>query len=151
MSKGSWNAQRGCFEPVVDQILHSPSVGERGQSTSVGTLGILDNCEKAIMPLPSPVDNQTTCSRSRDFYHLTEGMKLLMNVISSQLNALWTPAREQEAACLAVLKGLESELAMMSLSLASLICCSSSNEAGQTGSPKPHSPNASHTDSTHED
>jgi hypothetical protein len=150
MSKGSWNAQRGCFEDgSVPQ--YSPSVQGQSAPTSVGMLDTALNYEKVTMPQPSPVDNQTMYSSLQDFWRSTDNLRSLMNVMSAQLNALSTPAQGQEAQCLAVLKSLENELAMMSLSLASLICSVSSNMEAQTGFPKPRSPNASPTGSTHGD
>jgi hypothetical protein len=152
VNKGSWNAQRGCFENVVpEECKHLPSVQGQSAPMSVGTLDIALNEETVTMPQPSPVDNQTTHSSSLDFCHSIDALRSLMNVMSAQLSALWTPAQGQEAQCLAVLKSLENELAQMSLSLASLIYCTSSNGEARTGSPKPRSPNASPTGSTHGD
>jgi hypothetical protein len=147
MSRDSWNAQKGCFEPVVAQV-HSPSAGLQGQPTSVGTLGILDNCEKAIMPLPLPVDNLTTHSSSLDFYRSIEALRSLTETMSTQLDALSMCAQGREHQCLVILRGQGSELAQISLSLASLICNTSSNREARTGSPKQPSPSASPTDST---
>jgi hypothetical protein len=150
MSKGSWNAQKGCFENAIPQT-PSPSVGVQGQPTSVGTLDTLRINGMETTASPLPVDNQTTYSNSVAFYRSIEALRSLTETISSQLDTLSTCAREQEHQCLAMLRGQERELALMSLSLASLIYNASSNVEAQTGSPNPPSPNTSLTGSTHED
>jgi hypothetical protein len=71
MSKDSWNAQRGCFEPIMDQI-HSPSVRKQEAPMSIGTLDTALNYEKVTTPLPSPVANQTTSLNLAAFYHSIE-------------------------------------------------------------------------------
>jgi hypothetical protein len=129
----------------------SPSAGLQGQPTPVGTLNSTNNPEKVTMPQPSPVDNQTTYSNSLAFCRSIEALRSLTETISSQLDALSTCARGREHQCLAILKGQEQELALMSLSLASLIYNASSNGEAQTGSPKPLSFNTSLTGSTRGD
>jgi hypothetical protein len=150
MSKGSWNAQRGCFEDG-SVLQSSPSAGLQGQPTPVGMPGTVYDYEKVTMPQPSPVDNQTTYSNLQDFYHSIDTLRSLTETMSSQLNALSTCVRGRERQCLAILKGQEQELALMSLNLASLICNASSNGEAQTGSPKPLSFNTSLIGSTRGD
>jgi hypothetical protein len=137
MSKGSWNAQRGCFEPVVDQILCSPSAGLQGQPTHDGTLNSTSNNWMENTPQPSPVDNQTMYSSSRDFYHSIDKLRSLTEVMSAQLDALSTCAPAMGHQCLVALRNQERDLVQMSLNLASLIYNVSSSEEAQTGSPKP--------------
>jgi hypothetical protein len=149
MSKDSWNAQRGCFEPIMDQI-HSPSVRKQEAPMSIGTLDTALNYEKVTTPLPSPVANQTTSLNLAAFYHSIDNLRSLTEVMSAQLAALPTCARGQEHQCLVTLRGQERDLASMSLSLASLIYSASSNREAQTGSVNQPSPSTSHIGSTPE-
>jgi hypothetical protein len=136
MSKGSWNAQRGCFEGVKPVTL-SPSAGLQGQPTHDGIRDTVYNNWTETTFQPSPVDNQTMYSNSQDFYQSIEHLRSLTSTMSEQLDVLWTFVPEQERASLATVKSQEQELALMSLNLASLIYNASSNEEAQTGSPKP--------------
>jgi hypothetical protein len=127
---------------------HSPSVTEQGLPTSVGMPDVAMEDKMETTPPPSPVDNLTMYSSSRDFYHSIETLGSLMNTLLEQVNVLSTCVREQEHLCLETLRRLERELAGMSLNLASLIYSASSNWVAQIGSLKPPSPNASRTGST---
>jgi hypothetical protein len=135
MSKGSWNAQRGCFEPVLDNEF-SPLRQWLGAPTPAGMPNTTYNPGTVTTPQPSPVDNQTMFSNSRDFYHSIDKLRSLTEVMSAQLDALSTCVPAMGRQCLVVLRNQERDLAQMSLSLASLIYNVSSNEEAQTGSPK---------------
>jgi hypothetical protein len=136
MSKGSWNAQRGCFEGVKPVTL-SPSAGLQGQPTHDGIRDTVYNNWTETTFQPSPVDNQTMYSNLQDFYRSIDKLRSLTEVMSAQLDALSTCVRGQEHQCLAAVKSQEQELALMSLNLASLIYNASSNEEAQTGSVNP--------------
>lgn len=152
MSKGSWNAQRGCFENVVHKgDTSSSSVREQDMPTSVGTLDTVNGPGMGTIPTPSPVDIPTIYSRSRDFCASIGQMESLMRMISVQLSVLSTCARELEPVSLGTLSEMRKELAQMSLDLASMICNASLNSKAQTGSAKPVSHNYSPIDSVLKD
>lgn len=150
MSKGSWNAQRGCFDYVRGDI-PSPSPQWPGVSILAGTPTAAMEQRMETTPQPSPVDNQTICSNSLVFYRSIDDLRSLTNMMSEQLDVLSTFVPEQEPACLEMVTDMKRDMALMCLNLASSIYSASLNKVAQTGSPKPPSPSASHTGSPHED
>jgi hypothetical protein len=152
MSKGSWNAQRGCFENAVykgDES--SPSAGLQGQLTHAGTHNSISNNWVENTPQPSPVDSQTIYSNSLVFYRSIDDLRSLMNMMSEQLDVLSTFVPEQEPVCLEMVTEMKRDMALMCLNLASSIYSASLNKVARTGSPNPPSPSASPTGSPHED
>jgi hypothetical protein len=136
MSKGSWNAQRGCFEGVKPVTL-SPSAGLQGQPTHDGIRDTVYNNWTETTFQPSPVDNQTMYSNSQDFYQSIEHLRSLTSTMSEQLDVLSTFVPERERVSLETILELKRDMALMCLNLASLIYNASLSKVAQTGSANP--------------
>jgi hypothetical protein len=150
MSKGSWNAQKGCFEDAKGDTSLS-SMGLQGMPTLAGIPNTTYSPGTVTTPQPSPVDNQIIYSNSLVFYRSIDDLRSLTNMISEQLDVLSTFVPEQEPACLEMVTEMKRDMALMCLNLASSIYSASLNKVARTGSPNPPSPSASPTGSPHED